>query len=77
MFVKLNLPKSIRKFIRTEKARIRREIFESQKQDELIAELYKRFIKNKPAENIVQAGADAKPEKKQVKKIKKAKKAKK
>lgn len=39
-------PKSIRKFIRLEKARIRREFLDFKKQMELIDELYKRFKKH-------------------------------
>ncbi len=41
---KNNLPKSIRKFIRTAKAKIRREILDSKKQEEAIKELVLRFI---------------------------------
>ena len=37
------LPKSIRKHIRKEKARIHREVFGLKKQEELIDQLYKRF----------------------------------
>ena len=37
------MPKSVRKFIRLEKARIRREILDTKKQGELILELYKKF----------------------------------
>jgi hypothetical protein len=37
----IKLPKSLRKFVRLEKARIRRDIFDTQKQQELISELYK------------------------------------
>jgi hypothetical protein len=39
------LPKSIRKFIRLEKARIRREILNFKKQEELINDLYQKFLK--------------------------------
>jgi len=45
--------KSIRKHIRLQKARIRREVFDTQKQQELIQELCQRFV--------------AKPEKKEEK----------
>lgn len=41
---KSNLPKSIRKYIRKEKARIRREILDVEKQKEEIAKLYKKVI---------------------------------
>ena len=39
------LPRSLRKYIRREKARIRREVLDFKKQEELINELYKRFFK--------------------------------
>ena len=39
------LPKSLRKFIRLEKTRIRREVSDIKKQKELINELYQKFIK--------------------------------
>lgn len=39
------LPKSLRKYIRTEKARIRREILDFKKQEESINELYQRYFK--------------------------------
>ena len=37
------MPRSIRKFIRREKAQIRREVLDIKKQEELIAELYKKL----------------------------------
>jgi len=40
------LPKSLRKFIRKEKARIRRQVLDLKKQEELITNLYLRFLKN-------------------------------
>jgi len=45
--VKNKMPKSIRKFIRKEKARIRREVLDVKKQEELIAEIYKKLSKRK------------------------------
>ena len=42
---KKQLPKSLRKYIRKEKARIRREILDLKKQRELIDQLYKKFLK--------------------------------
>lgn len=42
---KMKLSKGIRKYIRQEKARIRREILDIGKQDKLIEELYKKFHK--------------------------------
>jgi len=38
------LKKSDRKFIRTEKARIRRQFSDSKKQEELINDLYKKMV---------------------------------
>ncbi len=45
--VKKRMPKSSRKFIRKEKARIRREVLDIKKQEELIAKMYKKFSKEK------------------------------
>lgn len=46
------LPRSVRKFIRREKARIRREVLDVQEQEKLIGELYQRFLKeNKRTRN--------------------------
>lgn len=39
------LPKSIRKYLRKEKARIRREVFDLAEQEKLISELYQKFLK--------------------------------
>jgi len=41
------LPKSIKKFIRLEKARIRVAFFDFKKQEEMIRELYSKFIINR------------------------------
>ena len=38
------LPKSLRKFIRKEKARIRREVLDVKEQEKLINELYQNFF---------------------------------
>jgi len=38
-------PKGIRKYIRKEKARIRREVLDIKEQDKLIQELYQKFLK--------------------------------
>lgn len=43
--MKKKLPKSIRKYIRTEKARIRREILDLKEQEKLIQELYQKIFK--------------------------------
>ena len=45
-FMKKKLPKSFKKHIRREKARIRREQFDLKKQEDLIKELYKKVLKN-------------------------------
>jgi len=44
------LPKSIRKFIRKEKARIRREVFDLKEQERLINQLYEKFYKETKTE---------------------------
>ena len=41
------MSKSIRKFIRKEKARIRREVLDIKKQEELIVKMYQKFSKEK------------------------------
>ena len=41
------LPKSIRKYIRREKARIRREVLDLKEQEEMIGKLHNRFNPNK------------------------------
>ena len=51
---KSGLPKSIRKFIRREKARIRRGVLGFKKQEEEIEELRQRFFK-KPTKEITDA----------------------
>jgi hypothetical protein len=40
---KSKLPKSIRKFLRSQKSLIRKQFLDSDKQKELVEELYKRF----------------------------------
>lgn len=48
MFMKKKkLPKSLRKFIRREKARIRREVLDLTEQKKLIEQLYKRVLNKK------------------------------
>jgi hypothetical protein len=74
--MELNLPTSIRRFIRREKSRIRQEFFDTAKQKELINELYKKFIKTKPAGSTGQPEAKIKPKSKPAEKTKKVKKAK-
>ena len=41
--MKKKLPRSIRKFIRRKKARLRREVLDIKKQKELIEEIYKKY----------------------------------
>lgn len=41
------IPKSVRKYIRQEKARIRREVLNTKKQEKLIKELYQIITKDK------------------------------
>jgi len=43
--MKKKLPKSIRKYIRREKARIRREVLDLKEQEKLISELYQKILK--------------------------------
>jgi len=43
---KKKLPKSLRKYIRKEKARIRREVLDLKEQERLIQELYQKYFKN-------------------------------
>lgn len=43
MAKKKRMPRSARKFIRREKARIRRQVFDVKKQEELINQLYNKF----------------------------------
>ena len=40
------LPKGLRKFIRREKARIRRDVLDVKEQEKLISEIYQKFIKS-------------------------------
>jgi len=48
---KKRIPKSLRKFIRREKARIRRDVLDIAKQRELIAQIYSKFLpKSSPTE---------------------------
>lgn len=49
---KSRFPNSIRKHIRKEKARIRREVFDIDKQKEEIDKLYKKFIEKLPQVSI-------------------------
>ena len=44
--------KSDKKFIRTEKSRIRRQFSDSKKQEEMINELYKKFVKTESPKEV-------------------------
>jgi hypothetical protein len=46
------LPKSLRKFIRQEKARIRREVLDIKEQEKQIQKLYEKFLKSKNSQKI-------------------------
>ena len=51
--MKKKLPKGLRKYIRKEKARIRREVLNLKEQEKLIQELYQKiFKKSKTKEKI-------------------------
>ena len=51
--MKRKLPKSLRKYIRQEKARIRREVLDIKEQEKLIQELYQKLFKKLKAKNEV------------------------
>ena len=51
--MKRKLPKSLRKYIRKEKARIRREVLDIKEQERLIQELYQEFFEKLKAKNEV------------------------
>jgi hypothetical protein len=52
METRKKMPKSVRKFIRTEKARIRRQFFDTKKQESEIVQLYKRLANDPTAEKV-------------------------
>lgn len=56
MVRKKRLPKSVRKYIRKEKARIRREVLNLEEQERLISELYKKFLKKNENKRNSQTG---------------------
>ncbi len=47
-----NLPKSLRKYIRKEKARIRQEVLDLKEREKLIGEIYERFLKKTEQKEI-------------------------
>ena len=73
------IKKSDKKFIRREKARIRSQFLDFKKQEEMIAELYKRFLKQPvQIESSIKIDKETKKEKEEVKseKVVKSKKSK-
>ncbi len=50
------LPRSLRKFIRREKARVRRQVLDSKEQEKLISELYQKFAKQYENARNIQPG---------------------
>ena len=50
--MKTKLPKSVRKHIRKEKARIRREILDSEEQKEKIRQILEKFYRKKENKNL-------------------------
>ena len=51
--MKNNLPKSLRKYIRQEKARIHRDVFNRGEQKKLIDELYQKVIESPKIKELV------------------------
>ena len=58
------MPKSIRKYIRKEKARIRREVLDLKEQEEMINKMYQNIL-NKPENKTKSVKEDKKTEKKE------------
>jgi hypothetical protein len=75
MFKKLS--NSIRKFVRSEKARIRRDILDPKKQEEMIKDVYNKLLnKQSDQENIKKPKVEKKQEVNQKSKMQKSKKEK-
>jgi hypothetical protein len=53
---KKRMSKSVRKYIRLEKARIRRQVLDIKKQGELISDLYKKLSKQNADSGNIQSG---------------------
>lgn len=70
------MPKSTRKFIRAEKARIRRQFLDVKKQDEEIVQLYKRLTNDPTAEKVKELVVKKSAPKAKAKKVVKDKKVK-
>ena len=62
--------KSDKKFIRREKARIRVQFLDVKKQEEMVTELYKKFLQQPEAESVKEAGEAHKEVKVQSAKVK-------
>ena len=52
----VKLPKSVRKYIRKEKARIRKEVLDLKEQERLIQQLYQKFLKQYENKRNFQSG---------------------
>lgn len=71
MAEKIKIPKSVKKFIRKEKARIKREILDVEEQAKAIAKLYERVLEQLKKKKSSKEAMSEKPEKKKVEKNKK------
>jgi len=47
----IKLPNSVRKFIRREKARIRREVLSLKEEEKMISQLYEKILKENSSKN--------------------------
>ena len=56
------MPKSFRKFIRKEKARIRREVLHLKEQEKLINQLYEKFFKDLKIHPVKSSKAGTSPD---------------
>lgn len=61
MVSKKRLPKSLRKYIRKEKARIRREVLDLKEQEKLIQELYQKIASEKRNPRLTARGIRKRP----------------
>ena len=57
----LRLPRGLKKYVRSEKARIRREVFDMAEQVKQIKELYGRILKNQKSDQNSQKAPAAQP----------------
>ena len=56
--VEKKLPKSLKKYLRREKARIRREVLDLKKQEELIQKLYQKILNQYKLKNAYENKRD-------------------